>query len=141
MKKSGTVALTDKLEDKLFDSYALLFLEIDEKVVGIKALKRPLLSYRRKVFNLAGVPDQTRLTRIELGWTYIEEKFRNCGYNSQMTKALQASRYWKRSFATTLTSNVKVKTSLRNVGFKQVGKTWPSTLVGGDELCLFISDH
>jgi hypothetical protein len=78
--EAGTVD-PQGLTERIRNASRLLFLrESNEQVVGVGALKHPLLSYRSKVFAKARATAPSDEYRIELGWVAVAKSHQGRGY-------------------------------------------------------------
>jgi hypothetical protein len=67
--REGQTVDPEGLTQRISDAHRLLFLrESNGQLVGVGALKHPLLSYRTKVFAKAGITTQSDEYCVELGW-------------------------------------------------------------------------
>src|SRR4029079_12983568 len=78
--REGETVDPQGLTQRIRDASRLLFLrESNGQLVGVGALKRPLLSYRSRVFTQARTAVPADEYRIELGWVAVAKSHRRRG--------------------------------------------------------------
>lgn len=113
------------VERNLQNAAMIAWADVDQTAVGVMVLKNPLAVYKRKVFDSAGVPDLRDQYQTELGYVYVRPQFR--GTTSISLGRLMFRNINKNTvFATCRAENRVVVVSLRHMGFKQLGRTYPS---------------
>ena len=116
----------------------LLFLrESNGQLVGVGALKRPLLSYRRRVFTQARAAVPADEYRIELGWIALAKSHQGRGLWRRIIGQLISLAENENLFATTR-ANARAMRFAPDYGFKPAGKPWPSGC--GYDLVLYLRD-
>ncbi len=96
------------------------FATVENQIVSIIAVKRPLPEYKQKVFSSAGVPDLAGDFDGELGYMYTSEEYRNAGITIPLARKLLSS-YSGKLFITTRSNNTVVLLLARRVGFTPTG--------------------
>ena len=61
----------DGLPERIRRAHRLLFLFGDSSLIGVAAVKKPAMSYRRWVFESAGVPGRMGEFPLEFGWLFV----------------------------------------------------------------------
>ena len=123
--KYGTVD-PEGLTQRIRDASRLLFLrESNGQVVGVGALKHPLLSYRRKVFAKAGTTAPSDEYRIELGWVTVAKSHQGRGLSRRIIGRLISLAGNENLFATTRADGRAMRLAV-DYGFKPGGKPYPS---------------
>jgi len=113
------------LTQRIRDASRLLFLrESNGELVGVGALKHPLLSYRAKVFAKARAttPDKYR---VELGWVAVAKSHQGRGLSRRIIGQLISLSEDENVFATTR-ANARAMRFAVDYGFKPSGKPYPS---------------
>lgn len=136
--KGGEVDSTG-LVDRIKTAYLLAFLKIDDKLVGIRALKKPNDTYRNYVSKNSNIKLDIHSFPFELGWSFILEEFRGNAHSYKLGKHLIDAVSHEGVFSTTRTNNIAVHKVLIRLGFVRKGKEWKSKL-GNNNLCLFVKD-
>jgi ribosomal protein S18 acetylase RimI-like enzyme len=125
------------LERRVRSASRLAFHRDGADLVGIAALKRPLPSYKKRVFDKAGVPERAPGFDTELGWAYTAPEHRGRGICKSLVDRLLRSAPQESVFATTRAGNVPMRGILSEVGFQKVGDPFPGK-VGNDLLELWL---
>jgi len=135
--EAGTVD-PQGLSQRIRDASQLLFLrESDGQLVGIGALKHPLLSYRIRVFAEAQAPAQLDDYRIELGWVTVAESHQGRGLSRRVIGRLISLVENENVFATTR-ADARARRFATGYGFRPAGKPYPSGR--GYDLVLYLRD-
>jgi len=125
IRKYGTVD-PEGLTQRIRDASRLLFLrESNGQVVGVGALKHPLLSYRRKVFAKAGTTRPPDEYCVELGWVAVAKSHQGRGLSRRIIGQLTSLADNKNLFATTR-AYARAMRFAADYGFKPAGKPYPS---------------
>jgi hypothetical protein len=99
---------------------------VQQRAVGVVALKIPNSSYREKVFHSAGTPELLNRFKLEVGYAFVEPTMRNAGIGIQILQVMR-SKMPPGVFATTRENNTTINTMLRFAGFKETGERYAST--------------
>lgn len=128
-------------EGRLKRAERLIFIFEAEELIGIAAIKRPSMSYIKRVFEKAQFTGNPNSFVFELGWIVIKEHFRGQRLSRVlMEKALQCTMGHK-VFATTRADNIAMQKTNERYGFHIVGKRYPTSRVGRHYyLNLFINE-
>ena len=133
--EAGTVD-PEGLAQRIRDAYRLLFLrESNGQLVGVGALKRPLLSYRSKVFAKAQATTPSDEYRVELGWVAVAKSHQGRGLSRRIIVELISLAENENLFATTR-ADARAMRSAADHGFKPAGKPYPSGR--GYDLVLYV---
>jgi predicted GNAT family N-acyltransferase len=123
--KAGTVD-TQGLTQRIRDASRLLFLrESNGQLVGVGALKQPLLSYRNKVFAKARATARSEEYRIELGWVAVAKAHQGRGLSRRIISQLISLAENENLFATTR-ADARALRFATDYGFKAAGKPYSS---------------
>ena len=123
--EAGTVD-PEGLTQRIRDAFRLLFLrESNGQLVGVGALKHPLLDYRSKVFAKAGTTTPPDEYRVELGWVAVAKSHRGRGLSRRIIGQLISLAENENLFATTRT-DARAMRFAADYGFKSAGKPYPS---------------
>jgi GNAT superfamily N-acetyltransferase len=123
--KYGTVD-PEGLTQRIRDAFRLLFLrESDGQLVGVGALKYPLLSYRSKVFAKARATTPPDEYRVELGWVAVAKLHQGRGLSRRIISQLTRLAENENLFATTRADPRAMRFAV-DYGFKPAGKPYPS---------------
>ena len=123
--QAGTVdpeGLTQRIHDA---SLLLLLRESNGRLVGVGALKKPLLSYRTRVFVKAGVATLSDGYPVELGWVTVDESHQGRGLSRRIIAQLISVSESQNLFATTRV-NARTMRFAGDYGFKAAGKPYSS---------------
>ena len=99
---------------------------VEERLIGVGAVKRPLATYRTKVSAGSGVDLRQEDYPFELGWIFVDETFRRKGLSRAMCEALLALVSDSGIFATTRIDNEAMGRSLERLGFGRAGTPYKS---------------
>jgi len=126
------------LRQRIRDASQLLFLrDSNGHLVGIGALKHPLLSYRSRVFAKAQATAQLEDYRIELGWVAVAKSHQGRGLSRRVIGQLISLAESENVFATTR-ADARALRFATDYGFKPAGKPYPSGR--GYALVLYLRD-
>src|SRR5215203_395614 len=90
------------LAQRIRDASRLLFLrDSNGQLVGVGALKHPLLSYRTRVFAKAGLATLSDEYRVELGWVTVAKSHQGRGLSRRIIGQLISLAENENLFATT----------------------------------------
>lgn len=99
--------------------------ESDGSIVAVRALKVPFNTYREKVFSASDSPNAANNYPYELGYNFVDPKYRQQGISSTLGKTL-LSKTSKGVFSTTRSNNTPAIRGLKTMGFKESGSPYPS---------------
>jgi len=123
--EAGTVD-PQGLTERIRDASRLLFLrESNGQLVGVGALKHPLLNYRSRVFAQAGAAVPPGEYPIELGWIAVAKSHQRRGLWRRIVGRLVSLAENENLFATTR-ADVRAIRVGADYGFKPAGKPYPS---------------
>ena len=123
--EAGTVD-PEGLTQRIRDASRLLFLrESNGQLVGVGALKHPLLSYRSRVFAKAGTTIPADEYRVELGWVAVAKSHQGLGLLRRIIGQLISLAENDNVFATTR-ADARALRFAADYGFKPTGKPYPS---------------
>jgi GNAT superfamily N-acetyltransferase len=114
------------LTQRIHDASRLLFLrESNGQLVGVGALKHPLLSYRTRVFGEARATASAEEYPIELGWIAVAKSHQGRGLSRRIIGQLTSLAENENVFTTTRT-DARAMRFAADYGFKLAGKPYPS---------------
>jgi predicted GNAT family N-acyltransferase len=123
--EAGTVD-PQGLTHRIHDASRLLFLrKSNGQLVGVGALKHPLLSYRKRVFAKAGMAALSDEYRVELGWVAVAKSHQGRGLSRRIIGQLISLTEKHNLFATTR-ADARAMRFAADYGFKPAGKPYPS---------------
>jgi predicted GNAT family N-acyltransferase len=114
------------LVERIRNATALVFVKIDGGLVGVAALKRPQVSYRRSVSSRCGIALSAAEFPFELGWVFVSPEARSQGLSLLLAQAALTRSGGAGVFATSRTDNIAMHRSLAKVGFHPTGNPYPS---------------
>jgi predicted GNAT family N-acyltransferase len=100
---------------------ALLRIKLNNRIVGVAALKTPTRTYRADKFAAASVPITGYETALELGYVVIAEDMRGKKLSGCLCDAI-AKEIRGPAFATT--DSDTMKRNLQRLGFTRAGREW-----------------
>ena len=113
------------LAERIRNASRLLFLrESNGQLVGVGALKHPLLGYRAKVFAKARVTTPPDEFRVELGWVAVAKSHQGRGLSRRIIGQLISLAENENLFATTRADARAMRFAV-DYGFKPAGKPYP----------------
>ena len=122
--KYGTVD-PEGLKQRIRDAFRLLFLRgSNGELVGVGAVKRPQLSYRRKVFAKAQATTAPDEYRVELGWVAVAKSHQARGLWRRIIGQLINLAENENLFAT-IRADARAMRFAPEYGFKPAGKPYP----------------
>ena len=134
----GETVDPEGVTQRIRDASQLLFLrESNGQLVGIGALKHPLLSYRSKVFAKAGISMLSDEYLVELGWVAVAKSHQGRGLSRRIINQLISLAEDENLFATTRVDARAMRFAI-DYGFKAAGKPYPSG--HGYDLVLYLRD-
>lgn len=114
------------LTQRIREASRLLFLrESNGQLVGVGALKHPLLSYRIKVFAKAGMTTLSDEYPVELGWVTVAKSHQGRGLSRRIIAQLVSLAGDQNLFATTRV-DARAMRYAADYGFRPAGKSYPS---------------
>lgn len=114
------------LTERIRDASRLLFLrESNGRLVGVGALKHPLLSYRSRVFTQARTAVPADEYPIELGWIAVAKSHQRRGLWRRIIGQLISLAGNENLFATTRADARAIRIAA-DYGFKPAGNSYPS---------------
>jgi predicted GNAT family N-acyltransferase len=123
--EAGTVD-PEGLTHRIRDASRLLFLrKSNGQLVGVGALKHPLLSYRRKVFAKARATTPPDEYHVELGWVAVAKSHQGRGLSRRIIGQLISLAENENLFATTR-ADARAMSFAADHGFTAAGKPYPS---------------
>ncbi len=123
--EAGTVD-PEGLTQRIRDASRLLFLrQSNGRLVGVGALKHPLLNYRSKVFVKARASTPPDEYRVELGWIAVAKSHQGRGLSRRIIGQLISLAENENLFATTR-ADARAMRFATEYGFKPAGKPYPS---------------
>lgn len=108
-----------------------------ETLTGVGALKIPQESYKEKVFEKIGFPEESENYLYEFGYLYIEKEYRKKGISKKILHSLLKTVNSKKIFVTIREENKIMGSFLSGYGFEKLGKSYNSQR-GGYKLECFI---
>ncbi len=114
------------LAQRIRNASRLLFLrESNRQLVGVGALKHPLLGYRAKVFAKARATTPPDEYRVELGWVAVAKSHQGRGLSLRIIGQLISLAENENVFATTRADARAMRFAVE-YGLKPAGKPYPS---------------
>lgn len=126
------------VRERILRARTLGFVEYSGVPIGVAAIKRPLKSYKQKIFEASNVAGQDSDFLYELGWIYLKENHRGKGLITPLVQQLLDEVGKKPVFATTRSSNLVMRDVLKHLGFESVGKPYRSTRQPDETIQLFV---
>lgn len=120
-----------KRAEKLIFAY-----DENEKLIGVSAIKKPLDSYKYKVFSKSNNLDIMDKYDFELGWVFVNGTNRGSHVGSNMVEYI-INNFHGKIFATTRLTNTPMQKILNKYGFEIVGDSYPS-LNNPDEIVVMV---
>lgn len=112
----------ENLPQKIQNCLLIAFIEHDNQIISLAAIKQPNAEYRDYVKQKAQIPDAHQIPKLELGYAYTRPEHRGKGLNRQLTTQLLTQIDDQKIFATT--GHECLKQALKKAGFKQIGKSY-----------------
>jgi hypothetical protein len=122
---TGTEVDMAMVARNLQNAASIAWAEDHGQAVGVIVLKRPVTSYRDKVFAAAGAAELAREYNVELGYTYVDPAQRTQGTSIRLMRTMMRGLSGK-VFATTRENNTTINKLLTFAGFKQLGTPYTS---------------
>jgi GNAT superfamily N-acetyltransferase len=95
--------------------------DAEESLAAVAALKRPLLSYRRRVFASSRSALDPIAYNLELGYVAVSPAFARRGLSHKIVTALLAVASGENIFATTRADQPAMNRTLPAAGFRRAG--------------------
>ena len=124
-----------RIYNRVRGAKALAFLQIDDKIVGIAALKIPADSYRDKIGKSAGVLLRKNDYPYELGYVVVDAAMRGQKLSQKLVNALLPLADRKCMFATT--SSIAMHRVLPRSGFLKAGREYENDKA--EKLTLYVT--
>jgi RimJ/RimL family protein N-acetyltransferase len=110
------------MDRRIKEAHLLSFILEEEKVVAIRAIKKPLFPYIARIIHDAHIsPLLLPFFTHEIGWSVTLPEYRNRGYSSMLLELL-LSHYKGPAFTTNRINNIAARRILEKFGFKQIGQ-------------------
>lgn len=134
---AGGEVVSKDLESRIRSAASLVFLTVGCCLCGVAALKRPELSYRKRISLSADVPLSQNEFPYELGWVFILPSARGRKFSIDLTRAALSAAGTQGVFATSRTDNHGMHATLSRFQFVLAGKPYSSGR-GNHQLQLFL---
>lgn len=126
----------DTLPGLVDNALVIGFAWVEHTLAAVGGVKRPNLDYRSGIFEKAGLADPGHYP-YELGWVFVEERFRGVGMARALTvKLVQGLADWP-VYATSRVNNPGMHRALVDAGFKLAGTPYPGRRKG-EQIQLFL---
>ncbi|TPL45391.1 GNAT family N-acetyltransferase [Mesorhizobium sp. B2-4-6] len=132
----GEVA--DGIRERAKRAFRLGFIAYENAIVGTAALKKPVDSYRTKVFKKAESQLDPAAYPYELGWIFLDVPHRGKGQMTRLINELLPAAKGAALFATTRNSNEIMRDMLTQLGFSEDGTEYKSKQNSEDSVKLFV---
>lgn len=113
----------ENLSQKIQECLLLAFCYSEDKLIGIRAIKRKPKEQIQEIFKKAGIPISAPLPELEIGYAYIKPEHRGKKYASSLLDQLLEKVEGEYLFATT--GKDQVRSYLASRGFENMGKPYP----------------
>ncbi len=114
------------LSDRFAESACIAFFKDDNLVVATATIKKPLDSYKTKVFTKSKSDLSIEDYSFELGYVMVDEKYRKDKLASRLCRELCRIFLSKKLFATTRVDNYAMQSILRKNYFIKIGEQYPN---------------
>jgi GNAT superfamily N-acetyltransferase len=128
----------ETLSDLVRDAPRLAVILFDEEIVGCAAIKKPIDSYRTRVFKNSGLEDNLNDFPLELGWVVVKPAHRRKGLASRLVQALFQDQEIIGVYATSQARDANMHTTLTKFGFKKLGVPYDSKEEAGEKISVFL---
>jgi RimJ/RimL family protein N-acetyltransferase len=135
--RSGGQTLVHGLRQGISRAQKLGFYFKKGALAGVAALKNPGQKRVHSLFRRAGVPQLANFFKNELGYASVLPEYRKNGVCTGLFKKLLKFSKGKTVYATTRDKNARMIKILKKLGFKRLGKRFPS-LYGPHWIHLFV---
>jgi hypothetical protein len=120
MVKEGGQVSTSDLRSRINNAEKLIYIWQGEVCVAIAGLKNPAISYKSKVFKMAGLTDKSIKYQFEIGYLYANIK----GVGNDLMQGILEASKGSPVFATTRDTNSVMQHLLPKFGFIKLGKSY-----------------
>ncbi|MGB7296677.1 MAG: hypothetical protein WBC70_13920 [Candidatus Aminicenantales bacterium] len=124
--KMGGEVISWGLRNRIRSASLLAFGYVGDLVVGITALKIPLPPYKKKVFEKSGLLHRYHEFERELGWVYVEPKWRGKRFSNELVKTLLSRVKDFNVFSTSRIEKLPMHKALKKNGFIKGSKSFVS---------------
>ena len=138
MVLEGGEVRKEGLDDRIGRAKVLAFLESGGAIIGVGALKIQHRNYTARLFKKANAKSVANDFGLELGWVVIGKAHRGHKHSSRTVDALLAHTEGKRTYATSVSTNERMHTTLIKHNFERDGAEWPSQKRKNTKLFLFV---
>jgi len=118
----------------------LLFTTVDEKLVGVSALKFPRQSYLKHLYQGAGAPEMYNPFSIEACWLSVLPQYRRQGVWQNNQKARVKYLANRPYHSVRRANNPDIKTLSKETLYKQAGKDFYSDILD-ETVKLMVANH
>lgn len=124
------------LRSLILKAHCLIFLKVGGELVATGAIKVPRDSYKKGVFEKAGVSKLLNKYKYEAGWIFVSILQRRKGLSTQIVNALRKEISSHGCYATARSNNLGMHKIFTRTNFEKLGDDYQSE--NGDyKLCLF----
>lgn len=116
----------ETLTDRLSESTLIAFFEDNNKIVATATIKKPLDSYKTKVFTNSKSNLSINDYSFELGYVMVDENCREGKLASRLCRELSKIFLSENLFATTRTDNLRMQSILRKNYYTEIGVQYPT---------------
>lgn len=109
------------LENGVKRAKFLGFYYIDDKLVGVAALKNANPDYQNSVFERAGKPELAKNFRYEIGYAFTDEDYRGMCICRNLIRYLITREKSENIFSTVRSKNIAMRSILKRLEFKEIG--------------------
>ncbi|MFD0764471.1 GNAT family N-acetyltransferase [Mucilaginibacter lutimaris] len=135
---AGGEVSTTNIEERIAASHFIAFFQTDGLIISTASIKKPVKSYRAKVFSKAKTDmDHTGFT-YELGYLYTLPRARGKNLSNRLISALLKNLDGEKIFSTTRMNNMQVNLMMKKMGFARIGEPYWNTK-RSDYLLLYIT--
>ncbi|MCX6664045.1 MAG: hypothetical protein NTZ75_07345 [Euryarchaeota archaeon] len=97
------------------------FYYVDDKLVGVAALKNANPGYQNNVFERAGKPELAKNFRYEIGYAFTDDEYRCMYICRNLIRHLIAKEESENIFSTARSENIAMRKILNKLEFKEIG--------------------
>lgn len=134
LAEEGEQVLPDGLRQRIEQAAALVFVN-ESECIAVGAIKNPNLSYKKRVFTKADVPDKNNNYKYELGWLYVTPAARRKGLGNNLMQALVSFLGDSGCYATTREDNKVMHSLFSKYNFSRLGTAYQNDK--GDSFVLY----
>jgi predicted GNAT family N-acyltransferase len=113
--------------DLMLNAYRLIFIKVNGKLVATGAIKVPRESYKKDIFEKAGVSELLNKYKYEIGWIFVSISQRRKGFSTEIVKALIEVISNHGCYATTKSNNIGMHTIFDKMCFEKLGNDYQSS--------------